>query len=76
MKSSIKNFDTGWYGLNISLSECDIENLIEYLQLLKNDHSYHFHLYSTAFDTDSGGVADIQFTREIESEKSNMKVGG
>lgn len=76
MKSTIEDFRTGWYGVHIRVNEGDIDKLIEYLQLLKEDESGHFHLFSTAFDTELGGIADIQFTRRDPSEKSNMDIGG
>ena len=76
MRSSIEDFKTGWYGVNIGLDETDIDKLIEFLQELKKDNSYHFHLFSTAFDSEKGGVADIQFSWKSESEISNMEIGG
>jgi len=75
MKSSIEDFGTGWYGLSFGLDENDIDQLIEFLNILKSDRSYHFHMYSTTSDTDSGGIADIQFSRKIASETSNMDIG-
>ncbi len=75
MKSSIEDFKTGWYGITIGVDISDIDKLIEYLQLLKQDDSYHFHAFSTAFDTDEEGVADIQFVRKLDTEVSNMDIG-
>lgn len=76
MKSSIEDFETGWYGIYLALDEDDIDKLIELLKVLKEDNSYHFHLFSTAFDNEPGGIADIQFSRKMESEPSNLKIGG
>jgi hypothetical protein len=76
MKSSIEDFRTGWYGLKLHLDLNDIDRLLELLVLLKDDKNYHFHIFSTAFDDEAGGVADIEFCRKDESEKSNMDIGG
>ena len=75
MKSSIEDFETGWYGMKLRLDISDIDKLIEYLQLLKKDDKYHFHMFSSAFEEDSGGVADIEFSRKTDSEISNMEIG-
>jgi len=75
MKSSIEDFGTGWYGLSLGLDDDDIDKLIEFLQKLKSDGSYHFHMFSTEFDSEPGGVADIQFTKKTDNEESNMDIG-
>lgn len=75
MKSSIESFGTGWYGIHIRLDKNDIDKLIDYLQTLQQDDSYHFHLYSIAMDTEPTGIADIQFARLLENDKSNMDIG-
>ena len=76
MRSSIENFGTGWYGIHIGLDCADIDILIELLQALKKDKDFHFHMFSTAFDVDPTGIADIQFARKDASEGSNMEIGG
>ena len=75
MKSSLEDFETGWYGMKVRLDIADIDKLIEYLQLLRKDDEYHFHIFSTAFEKNSGGISDVEFSRKIDSEISNMEIG-
>jgi len=76
MKSSIEDFGTGWYGMTIQLGKDDIDKLIECLQLLKQDEGFHFHMFSTAFETEIGGIADIEFSQSSSKDTSNMDIGG
>lgn len=75
MRTTIKDFGTGWFDVAISLDSGDIDKLIDFLVILKEDPNYHFHLYSTAFDKQKGGVSDIQFFRAPDKEETNMDIG-
>ena len=75
MKSEIVDFGTGWYGLKIRLNEPEIDKLIDFLGMLKADEGYHFHLFSTVFDTVKGGVADIEFSRKTHFDFSDLEIG-
>ena len=75
MNVNIEDFKTGWFGINVSLNSEDIDSLVEQLKRLKQQPNHHFHVYSTAFDIQASGVADIQFNYEPEYEReSNMAI--
>ena len=76
MNASIEDFGTGWYGIHLRIRESDIDALVEQLLLLKLEPEHHFHAYSTAFDSEPGGVADIAFYRDDQGGDGNMEIGG
>ncbi|MCP4488452.1 MAG: hypothetical protein GY820_14185 [Gammaproteobacteria bacterium] len=75
MKSSIEDFKTGWYGVKLRLGAEDIDSLIDYLQMLKDDETYHFHIFSNGAESETSGIADIEISRKAGTEDSNMYIG-
>lgn len=70
MKANIHKFETGWYGIQIGLSEHDINKLIADLKELK-DSKGHFHRRSD-FEGD-GGIGDIEFSYLESDEIGNLQ---
>ena len=58
MDAKLNNFQTGWFGLELGLTDADIEALIEKLEALRKNKA-HFHARS-AFQG-QGGLGDIEF---------------
>ena len=58
MTVAIEDFKTGWFGIQVGLTDSDIALLIERLQALQQ-HRSHFHFRRDAF-TDTSGVADVE----------------
>ena len=75
MRIDIKDFETGWYGLTLHLKPEDIDRLVEFLMAARSDKAYHFHIYSTAMDKQSTGVADIEFIYQPENVADNADLG-
>lgn len=71
MHVELDDFNTGWYGVAISLRNEEIDILIERLNRLKQDSTQHFHL-SSDYEGD-GGVGDIEFSVQID-ETDNMSI--
>ena len=68
MNASIEDFKTGWFGLQISITEAEIPIMIERLKWLQQARS-HFHLRSDF--TGEGGVGDVEFYwAEPQSEQT------
>lgn len=73
MYVEIDDFETGWYGMRISVRKNEIDILIEQLRQLKKDENKHFHI-SSDYEGE-GGVGDIEFSVQGE-EKDNMSISG
>lgn len=71
MHVNIEDFKTGWYGMAITLSTEDIDQLIANLQEIKEDKGKHFHFFSEY--EGNGGVGDIAFYHNTDDFKSNMQ---
>ncbi|MEM7279924.1 MAG: hypothetical protein AAF385_17610 [Pseudomonadota bacterium] len=71
MKSNIEDFNTGWYGISLGLTESEIDDFIAVLQELKSEKT-HFH-YRSDYEG-NGGIGDIEvYVREYE-EPANMEL--
>ena len=71
MHVNIEDFKTGWYGMSITLSTEDIDQLIANLKAIKEDKEKHFHFFSDY--EGPGGVGDIAFYHNTDNFKSNMQ---
>ena len=71
MHVKLEDFKTGWYGINISIRECEIDIFIEQLRMLKANKDQHFHIASN-FEGESG-VGDIEFNIQ-EDNVDNMYI--
>lgn len=73
MKSDIQRFNTGWIGIMLSLSDEDIEKLMENLLLLKRGEICHFHLRRHDF---AGGpaIADVEISKMGADEDHDLFV--
>ena len=69
----LEDFKTGWYGINISLRNDEIDVIIERLIKLKKDSNQHFHI-SSDYEGD-GGVGDIEINVK-ENGQDNMSIIG
>ncbi len=67
MNVTIEDFNTGWFGLEIGLTDSDITTLIDCLTELRSTRS-HFHARSR-FEGE-GGVGDIEFAWIDDVENS------
>ena len=70
MKTQLKDFNTGWYGITFGVKERDIDDLIEALKWLKTNTDQHFHL-SSDYEGEQG-VGEIEIYVQNESAKDNM----
>ncbi|GEM_PF-1799809 len=74
MHIEIEDFKTGWYQLYFGMTVEEIDQLIRLLELLRQDTSQHFHIFSDY--TGAEGVGDIELYIKENSEVSNMVIGG
>ncbi len=58
MNVALEDFKTGWFGIQVGLTDSDIVLLIERLQALQQ-HRSHFHFRRDDL-TDATGVADVE----------------
>lgn len=58
MNVALEDFKTGWFGIQVGLTDSDITLLIERLQELRQNHS-HFHFRRDDL-TGATGVADVE----------------
>ena len=69
MRVEIRDHETGWFSIEISLKDKDLQNLIHSLtELRKSEVGQHFHISNTKIEGDKG-VFDIEF---IKDEKTGM----
>ena len=59
MHAHLEDFKTGRYGLSLTLSASEIDELIEALKLLKRDPEWHFHFRSSF---EENGIGDIEIS--------------
>ena len=71
MHVEIEDFKTGWYGMSLTLSTEDIDQLIANLNAIKKDKDKHFHIFSN-YEAD-GGVGDVAFYHNPDNFKSNVQ---
>ena len=71
MNVSIEDFHTGWFGIEVGLTDSDITLLIERLQSLQQQRS-HFHFRRDDF-TPASGIADVELYW-TDKEPSNMLI--
>ena len=71
MRADLENFNTGWFGLSLSLKEKEIDELIEALKNLKESNG-HFHMRGD-FSGD-GGIGEIELSIQPDSEESNLEL--
>lgn len=74
MHSKFEDFKNGWIEVDISLKPEDIENLIELLNMIKQNPEQHFHISSDY--QGAGGVGSITFTIQEKNETDNMVIFG
>ena len=75
MKADIEDFKTGWFGVSLQLRDSDIDELMIYLNRLKADGSYHFHLFKNEESTKCPGIADFEISFQSEDEADNLAIG-
>lgn len=66
----MEDWKNGWFGLGIGLKPNEIDELIQLLQMIKNDHEQHFHISSEY--KGEGGVGDIEVYVQEEDKEDNM----
>ena len=71
MYVNLEDFKTGWYGMSITLSTEDIDQLIKNLKVLKDNKEKHLHFFSDY--EGNGGVGDVAFYHNTNTFKSNME---
>lgn len=75
MRGDIEDFKTGWYGVSLQLRPEDIDLLINYLQKLRRDADYHFHLFRNTDGGTGTGIADIEISAQRSTDGSNLAFG-
>ena len=71
MQARLEDFATGWFGLQIGLSDKDIALLIDNLNALR-DSKGHFHARSDF--TGTPGIGDIEFYWAESGTGSNLVI--
>ena len=72
MNVELEDWNNGWFGLEIGLSQEEIDILIKQLLILKQDNDQHFHL--TSDYEGKGGIGDIQIYVKENSQENNMSI--
>ncbi|WP_306599793.1 hypothetical protein [Geothrix sp. 21YS21S-2] len=70
MHSEIEDWNNGWFGIRLSVSPQEIQELISQLQELLGDHDQHFHISSDY--KEASGLGDIQISVKETSEVDNL----
>jgi hypothetical protein len=70
MKCAIEHYGNGWSEIRIEVNEDEINRMIDLLERIRDKKMDHFHAVNK-FEEKSG-VADIEISVMIESEKNNM----
>ncbi len=73
MHARLEDWKNGWYGLELGLSEAEINTLIHRLLDLKRDQEQHFHLSSDY--AGEGGIGDIVICWKSDGQPDNMSLG-
>lgn len=71
MQAKLEDFATGWFGLEVGLSDQDIALLIDKLNALRSSKG-HFHARSDFSGTP--GIGDIEFYWVESSADSNLVI--
>ncbi|QIF04095.1 hypothetical protein [Roseimicrobium sp. ORNL1] len=71
MNAEIEDFKTGWFGVQIGITDAEIPILIERLRRLQQTRD-HFHLRSDF--TGSGGVGDVEFYWEDSQSPQTLSI--
>ena len=71
MQAKLEDFATGWFGLQVGLSDQDIALLIDKLNALRSSKS-HFHARSDF--SGSPGIGDIEFYWVESGADSNLVI--
>jgi hypothetical protein len=71
MNVTIEDFKTGWFGLQVGITDAEIPVLIERLRELQRSRG-HFHLRSDF--SGSGGVGDVEVFWSEQTTPQGMKI--
>ncbi len=74
MHGEIKDWNNGWYGVSLGVSQAEIDRLIALLTALRNNPDQHFHISSDYVD--SGGIGDIEMYVNDADAVNNLRVSG
>lgn len=74
MHAELSDWKNGWFGLQLSASPREIEELISQLQELLADHEQHFHLKSE-YKAESG-LGDIEISVKAPTKQDNLFLTG
>lgn len=72
MKTTIEDFETGWFGISMGIKKSEIDILIEGLQSLKSNKTQHFHIVSNY--EGQGGIGEIEVYVQDESSQDNTVI--
>ena len=72
MHAKTEQWKSGWFGVELGLSQHEIDRLIELLQMLKKEPDQHFHVSSDY--KGSAGIGDIMFYVQSDGEEDNMMI--
>ena len=79
MNVKMDDWKNGWYGIELGLSDREIDRLIRLLLVLKEDHDQHFHIRSDiarSGNLDEGGVGDITIYVKDVNPPDNLFLSG
>jgi len=71
MHSKLADWKNGWFGVELGLTEEEIDHVISLLEMLKKDPDQHFHLSSDY--KAAGGLGDLLVYVQAPKEVSNME---
>jgi len=71
MHAHLEDFKTGRFGLFLTLSASEIDELIEALKLLKRDPEWHFHFRSSF---EEHGIGDIEISNGGDEDFPYLKL--
>ena len=69
MQAKLINFETGWFGLELGLTDADISALIRRLEKLRESKG-HFH--ARGIFEGQGGLGDIEFYWTESSDANGL----
>lgn len=75
MKVKLNDFGTGWFAVELGITESEINQLISNLQSLKEKKFDHFVLANNS-DEGSQGIENIEIYLSGDNEKNNMVILG
>ena len=77
MRIDYRDYQTGWFGVEMYLKQNDIDNLIHLLEQLRNvEPSQHFVLARNDFEGSSKGVFGVEIIRDEEAATDTFQVLG